>query len=62
MHKKLCAKSMFKRKNLQSTFENVDRTGILNVFGQTVPKTECHSGTDTPAIRFYIEYSQVIYL
>ena len=34
MHKKLCAKSMFKRKNLQSTFENVDRTGILNVFGK----------------------------
>ena len=48
---------MFKRKSLQSTFKNVNRTGILNVFGQTVPKTGCHNGTDTPAIRFYIEFA-----
>ena len=57
MYKKLWVKSMFKRKSLQSTFENVDRTGILNVFGQTVLKTGCHNGTDTPAIRFYIEFT-----
>lgn len=57
MYKKLWVKSMFKRKSLQSTFKNVNRTGILNVFGQTVPKTGCHNGTDTPAIRFYIEFT-----
>ena len=52
----MCKKHV-KRKSLQSTFENVDRTGILNVFGQTVLKTGCHNGTDTLAIRFYIEFT-----
>lgn len=57
MYKKLCVKGIFKRKSLQSTFKNVNGTGILNVFGQAVPKIGCHNGKDTPAIRFYIEFT-----
>ena len=34
------------------TFENVNRTGILNVFGQAVPKIGCCKEEDTPTIRF----------
>ena len=35
-----------------NTFENVNRTGILIVFGQAVPKIGCCKEEDTPTIRF----------